>query len=378
MNLKLLALLALTLNLEAFASSVVVCRNSEGSITSSEHLDYYEGRVNRNIPHYFDSQLTHEEYFEKLRDKISFLYDAYYKDEFLKQSKKLSEAITAFRRTGKTDFKGFVFTSENLTNYAEDTLVMPPKGCNIENALAILRPVMPGDPEFLIQKEVAKNLSEDGVRGLITHAILSRFLEKGYDVRYVHQKITAISIEKLNYRYFYETFKTQLKSIGEYKTDLMEILPTGELFYDHAYVLNDDGKVNREKTFLHGEFKTKWEFYADGKTWHVPTVMPKGSIVSIKFEDGTVVETKITNELRRHTENLNLKHGLIDVNLFIPAQIVKPAFGIFQQSLDDVDFSFDNRSVFADVKVGLKRVNLTKTLEVTLDENDRWIVKKLN
>lgn len=373
MKLKLIAVvalmvIALTLTIQAQAGEVVVCRNSTDAITSTELLDFYEGRVNRNIPHVFEGNISNEEYFTKLSSQGTVFFDDYYKPEILKMALNISEAITSFRSTGNTKFKGFIFTSEQLTKTSEDTLVMPPKNCQIEKALTLLSPSMPGDPEYIVQKEIVKNLSEDGVRGLITHAVFLKYLREKIDLRYAHQKLTAVSINDANFRYLFNALKKHLTVIGGYEVKLMSELPTGELFYNKSYVINDDGTKNREKTLHYGEFATFWHLKAIGEDWYTPTPSPKNWIITIQYEDGTIEEFRPNGG----SSLLKLKHGKIKVNLFIPSQFVRPRFGILEQSLKYMSLKVAEKTIFPKVEVGLRSVNLTKTLKIELDQQNKW------
>ncbi|WP_408095684.1 hypothetical protein ACJVC5_11625 [Peredibacter sp. HCB2-198] len=391
MKLKLLFVAMIILSFESQARDVVVCRDSKGKITSTEHLDYYEGRVNRGIPHVFDSELSQVEYFTILAEKMSVIFD---QKKFLDLALRISKGVTEFRATGSTRIKGFIFTNEKLINSPDYSNVAPVKGCEVEQAFILQEPALAGDPEFVIQKEIVEAMDEDGIRGMILNALIWKNSSLDPDLlRYYHQKLTMVSVHDLNFDHIVQFSRNYLQAAGPYDWRLLKKLPNGDYFYVY-YVLDQNGNIDREKTLAYPEATPPLQWCLTGREkkygiFATNTVMPRGAVITITQEDGTVTKYDIDSNDSQQMKQLKLKPQKIKVTLYVPGQVVPPGMGLSKNSLDYLDLDLgtynhlsrggwvdqvSTRYSFEKIYVGMKSVNLTKTLQFGLNKENRWDV----
>lgn len=163
----------------------VVCRDANKKIISTELLDYYEGRVLRDMT--FDLGAQTLSYQDKLElamtrlERISPLRAALYRAD-----------IASFISNTK-------FLSGNtLVPIPDAEPISYPDGCAIEQLAVQKTPEFPGDKLFTIDQDLWDQLSSDSRAGLILHEIIYKeALTYGHEnsvyVRYLNSLLASPS-----------------------------------------------------------------------------------------------------------------------------------------------------------------------------------------
>ena len=181
---------------------VIVCKDENGKITTTELLDFYEAREFRKIFYFLgDNTLS-------VIEKVNFA---------LKRIKDISpERFERYSKITDTFFDEVLFLENiNLQDIDDSNHVFIPKGCKLEQIAVQQEKLFPEDHLFIINKDLWNLLDNDNKAGLILHEII--FTEdKTLDsrkVRYFNSHLTSPIIDN----YTREEFIALLK-LSDLKT----------------------------------------------------------------------------------------------------------------------------------------------------------------
>lgn len=243
----------------------IVCRNQAGEITSAELLDYFEGRSFRRIPHVFDGYISHEQYLKNLAKKLNY-FDEYKFKDFETESLSFLKAVNEYLESSQQSQVGYVFTDSPLVDVPDSKHLSIPANCQVEQLAVRVNQVYAEDPKFMIQGEILKSLSDDGVRGLILHEMIYKVFadmlgnNDSTKARFFHQMLTSKSLDDLDFLSYVNAIKPQnhvnIFHLGQtLPIWSLKELTEGDVKFDSytSLIFRADGSFNVERTNSEGK-----------------------------------------------------------------------------------------------------------------------------
>lgn len=256
----------------------VVCRDADGSITSAELLDFYEGRVvHKKQIDLGDKSLDY-------REKISLALD-----RLAKQSP---------NRAGK--FGNLAETFESEANYLSDvSLVDVPdsnhialkRGCAIEQLVIMKEPKFAEDRRYTINKDIWDRLDNDNKAGMVLHELFYReALEHGHansvGARYLNSLLCSSKFESMTQREF---------------IDVLQRLMYPDLGWPRKDISVQVGRIEYNGNFTF----YRPSFHEDGRIKRATAIAP--AFVALGGRDGATIEFYNGYKVRKSTFELTLE-----------------------------------------------------------------------
>lgn len=216
-TLTIIALTTFT-SVESFAGDrvgnggdVVVCKDFFGRTESVELLDLFESKILKRKFNYITN--THSKrYYQIVQQRLKYL-DRFVKSDKIKQLHEITDLISAntyeFDRLNERDRKGNVlFTEDDLVDIDDSLHSFLPRNCKVEQiAIRISNPIL-GDPEYIINKGLWRQLDELNKAALIIHEAVYKVMQAkdSRKVRYFTQALFLDDFKDISYPDFLKIF----------------------------------------------------------------------------------------------------------------------------------------------------------------------------
>jgi hypothetical protein len=319
MKVTISILLALSTSAFGAAMDTVVCRDSSGQVKSAELREFFEGRELRKLRPTFEANLTSEIYISMIAKK----YEQFSGDKFaLKNSLSFLKIIQDYRE-GKTSPKNIIFTSERLVKPTVIDEIIPPQGCEYEQAMLFPTTNFPDDPQMIFQSDVILQMDEANIRGLVMKYALS---ERN---PYLLQKLASRGAERFDFVDFAKVLKDQPYS--RFLRNLDRTIWTTQPLKDFAlvfdgktnvlYAFDRKGEIAPAETVAHGGFTFSWffdlEMSCNGKIQSSPVRLRDAS-VEVRENELALSGFELPHEYNIHSNRMILSFGDLDYDLSIP------------------------------------------------------------